>query len=139
MNLSNFLNPIKEENRRFVASKRFQDETGKPIEWEIKSITSEEDQAIIKSCTYKVQVPGRRGQYTQETDYAKYLGLLAVACTVVPNLNSTELQDGYHVMGADSLLKAMLKPGEYAEYLKQVQEINGFDIDMEELTDKAKN
>ena len=42
-------------------------------------------------------------------------------------------------MGADALLKTMLKPGEYQDLLKKVQEINGFDTGMDELVEEAKN
>lgn len=139
--LSFFLcqNVKKEEPFKFVASKRFVDDEGMPIEWEICCITSEEDEEIRKSCTRKVQVPGKRNQYTPETDFNAYLGKLAAKCTVYPNLNNAELQKSYGAMGADSLLKTMLKPGEYADYLTKVQEVNGFDITMEELVDEAKN
>lgn len=140
-NLSAFLsqNAVKEENVKYVASKRFLDADGNPMEWEIKSITSKEDEALRKSCTRKVQVPGKRGQYTQETDYSTYVGKLAATCTVFPNLHDKELQDSYGVMGDDTLLKTMLKPGEYADYLNKVQETNGFEASMEELVDEAKN
>jgi hypothetical protein len=67
------------------------------------------------------------------------MGRLASACTVVPNLNDAELQNSYGVMGADAALKAMLTPGEYAEYLIRVQEVNGFDLTFEEKVDEAKN
>lgn len=67
------------------------------------------------------------------------MGKLAAACTVFPNLNNAELQSNYGVMGADSLLKAMLLPGEYANYLAKVQEVNGFDIDFDEMVEEAKN
>ena len=68
-----------------------------------------------------------------------YLGKLAVACTVFPNLNDKELQDSYKVMGADALLKTMLTPGEYAEYLTKIQEVCGFDTTMQDEVDEAKN
>ncbi len=42
-------------------------------------------------------------------------------------------------MGSDKLLKKMLRPGEYALYLKKVQEINGFDTTVEETAEQAKN
>ena len=42
-------------------------------------------------------------------------------------------------MGADKLLKTMLKPGEYQDLLKKIQEINGFDESMEDLVEEAKN
>ncbi len=137
--LKAFLNPIKEEHIKYVVSKRFLDENKNPIEWEIKSLTSDEDENLRNMCMKKVPIVGKRGQYTQELDINKYIGLLVSSCTVYPNLNDKELQDGYKVMGADSLLKAMLKPGEYAEYAKKVQEINGFDTTMEELVEEAKN
>ena len=62
-----------------------------------------------------------------------------MACTVFPNLNDKELQDSYKVMGADALLKTMLTPGEYAEYLTKIQEVCGFDTTMQDEVDEAKN
>lgn len=140
-NLSYFLsqNALKVDNIKHVVSKRFVDETGKPIPWEIRCITSTEDEQLRKACTKRVQVPGKRNQYTQETDFNLYVGKLAAMCTVYPNLDDVELQNSYGVMGADSLLKAMLTPGEYADYLAKIQEINGFDVTFEELVDEAKN
>lgn len=139
--LSCFLaqNALKAENVRFVASKRFLDKEKKPMEWEIQAIASTEDENLRKACTKRVPVVGKKGQYTQETDYNLYLGKLAAQCTVYPNLNDKELQDSYGVMGADALLKAMLTAGEYANYIEKVQEVNGFDVPMDELVEEAKN
>lgn len=131
-------NVIKDETVKFVASKRFVNK-GKPVEWEIKPIDSDLDEAIRKECTKKVPIAGKRGQYTQETDTDKYLGKICAACTVYPNLNDAELQDSYGVKSADALLKKMLKAGEYTEYKAKVMEINGYDMSMEELVDDAKN
>ena len=127
-----------EETVKYVASKRFKDK-GKPVEWEIKAIDSDMDEAIRKECTKKVPVPGKRGQYNQETDTDKYLAKMCVACTVYPNLNDKELQTSYGVMSGEALLKKMLKPGEYTEYKAKVMEVNGYDMSMEELVDEAKN
>lgn len=121
-----------------MASNRFQ-EKGKPIKWELKGLTGKEDEEIRKECTKRVPIPGKRGQYTRETDYNRYLGKLAAACTVFPNLSDAELQNSYGAMGADELLKIMLKPGEYADFLNKIQEVNGFDISTEELVEEAKN
>lgn len=139
-NLSCFLaqNAVKIENSKLVVSKRFL-EKGKPVEWEIRAITTEEEEALRKSCTKKVPVPGKRGQYTQETDFDLYLGKIAVACTVFPNLNDKELQDSYGVLSADALLKKMLTPGEYTEFQAKVQELNGFDTDFNDTVEEAKN
>ena len=128
-----------DETVKYVASRRFKDKKGNPIEWEIKPVDSEKDEAIRKDCTKRVPVVGKRGQYNQETDTDKYIGKMCVACTVFPNLNDAELQDSYGVKSADALLKKMLLPGEYTEYKAKVMEVNGYDMSMEELVDEAKN
>jgi hypothetical protein len=107
--------------------------------YKLKVITGAEDESLRKSCVKRVPVPGRRNQYQQETDYNLYLGKLAVACTVYPNLNDKALQDSYKVMGAENLLKTMLTSGEYAEYLQKVQEVCGFDVPLQDEVDDAKN
>lgn len=141
MNLSAFLaeNALAVENVEFAASKRFIGDDGKPMLWEIKAITGTEDEALRKSCAKRVPIPGKKNQYQKETDYDMYLGKLAVACTVFPDLNNKELQDSYKVMGADALLKTMLTPGEYADYVQKVQEVCGFDTSLQDEVDEAKN
>lgn len=139
-NLTAFLaqNAMKVENEKYVASKRFVDE-GKPVEWEICGITGEEDEALRKSCTKRKPVPGKRNMYAPETDYAEYVAKLVVRCTVFPNLNDADLQNSYGVMGAEAAVKKMLTPGEYADLANKVQEINGFDVPLDEAVDEAKN
>lgn len=141
MSLSAFLakNALKIENVKCVVSNRFIDENKKPVEWEIKTITGTEDEALRKSCTKRVPTPNKKNQYQREVDYDMYLGKLAVACTVFPNLNDAELQDSYGVMGADALLKTMLTPGEYTDYLVKVQEICGFETTLQDEVQEAKN
>lgn len=141
MNLSAFLaeNALPVESVKFAPSNRFLGENGKAVEWEIKTINGTEDEALRKACTKRVPIPGKKNQYQRETDYDLYLGKLAVACTVFPNLNDQTLQDSYHVMGAEELLKTMLTPGEYAAYMQKVQEVCGFDITLQDEVDEAKN
>ena len=139
--LSAFLaeNALPVENIKFVASRRFLSPDKKPMEWEIKAISSTEDEALRKACTKRVPVPGKKNQFQREVDADAYLGRLAVACTVFPNLNDKELQDSYKVMGGDALLKAMLTPGEYADYLTKIQEVCGFDETLQDEVDEVKN
>ena len=138
-NLSAFLaqNAVKVENIKVPVSKRFVDKNGKPVLWELSAVTNKEDEAIRKECMKRV--PDGRGRTKTEMDYPTYLGNLAVRCTVYPDLDNKELQDSYGVMGADKLLKTMLTPGEYANYLEKIQEVNGFDTPYEELVEEAKN
>ena len=142
-------NVLKSEITKYVASKRMGtpvlnkkgEPTGEiiPVEWELKSIDSDLDEALRKECTKKVPIAGKRGQYNQETDTDKYIGKMCVASVVYPDLNNAELQDSYGVKSADALLKKMLKPGEYTELKAKVMEVNGYDMSMEELVEEAKN
>ena len=138
-NFAAFMIGNEHETVKYVASKRFVDKNGNPQEWEIKPIDSDLDEQLRKECTKKVQIPGKRGQFNQETDTDKYLAKMCVACTVYPNLNDAELQDHYGVKSGDALLKKMLKPGEYTEYKAKVMEVNGYDMSMEEMVEEAKN
>ena len=132
-------NKLKRENVKFVASKNFVDKDGNPLEWELKAIDNKEDEALRKMCTHQVKIPGKAGRYTLEMDSNSYLGKLAAACTVYPDLKNAELQNSYGVMGDDNLLKAMLSPGEFAEYCNKVSEVNDFDVDLNDKVDEAKN
>lgn len=141
MSLTAFLaeNAEKTENVAFIVSERFRDAEGNPVPWEIRAISSAEDEAIRKSCTRRVQVPGKNRQFQQELDANMYTGRLAAACTVFPNLKSRELQESYRVMGEDALLKAMLTAGEFARYADKVADVCGFDAGMREDVEEAKN
>ena len=141
MTLTAFLaeNADQIENEKYVVSPRFRGEDGQPIPWEIRCISSAEDEALRKSCTKRVPVPGKKNQFTMETDFNQYLGKLAAGCTVYPNLNDTVLQDSYRVMGADNLLKAMLSAGEFAAFVEKLQQICGFDSSLQDQVDEAKN
>lgn len=132
-------NAVKVEVVRTVASKRFVDSDGNPVEWQIGAITSDEDEELRKSCTKKIYGKKNSAKYTIETDFEGYVGKLAARCTVFPDLSNAELQDSYGVTSADKLLKTMLLPGEYTEYCRKVQGANGFDITMDDLVEEAKN
>ena len=120
MDLSSFFreNAVKTEEVKYVVSTRFVDKNKKPVEWILKPVSSQTDEDLRRQST--IRTKNATGQYQTDLDVNKYIGLLAVACTVYPNLNDANLQNSYNVMGADSLLKKMLLPGEYANYLLKV-------------------
>ena len=59
--LSCFLsqNAVKADREKFVASRRFVGADKKPVEWEIKAITSKEDEDLRRECTKRVPVTGK--------------------------------------------------------------------------------
>lgn len=120
-----------------VVSDRFKDEQGEPIPWKLRSMTEEENEHVRKASTKKVK--GKGGVYTPETDFNEYTARLVTTCVVYPDLKDAELLKSYGVMGAESLLKRMLLPGEYTTLLQRVQELNGFNKSEQDMVDEVKN
>lgn len=130
--LSAFLNPVKTENKEVIISDRFQ-ENGKPVPFVIRPVTQAENEELMKKHR-KVDKQGveifNRIQYNQE---------LTAAAVVEPPLNNAELQKCYGVLGASKLLSVMLYAGEYATLLEEIQKLSGFDTDINDDIEEAKN
>ena len=122
-----------------VISNRFKDGEGNPIPWKFGAIDGEADAANRKECTKRMPVPGKKGMYMPETDYEAYLVKNAISTVKYPNLNDAELQKSYGVNGAEALLHKMLLPGELTKVKQIAQEVNGFNVGMDELVEESKN
>ncbi|MCM3204409.1 phage tail assembly chaperone [Paenibacillus illinoisensis] len=130
-------NAAADTTEEFIVSPRFKDEKGEPVAWKLRSMTEDENQECRKAATRKVK--GKNGVYTPDIDANDYMARLMSASVVYPDLKNAELQRSYGVMGAESLLRKMLLPGEFAALGEQVQKLNGFNQDMNELVDDVKN
>lgn len=131
-------NKVTTGNIKYVVSTKFIDpETKQPMEWELRPLSEEENDGIKRACMIQKQV--KNGVYTKDVDPLKFNAKVIAASVVFPDLNDKELQDSYHVVGAESLLKKMLTMGEYARLFEKVQEINDFDIPFADKVEEAKN
>ncbi|WP_338552893.1 phage portal protein [Paenibacillus sp. KS-LC4] len=130
-------NTAAEATEKFVVSERFKDADGNPVAWELRSMTEAENEECRKSATRKVK--GKNGTFVPETNTDEYLAKLVVSSIGYPSLKDAELQKSYGTMGAEHLLRKMLRPGEYASLVQRVQEINGFNQSLNELSDEVKN
>lgn len=122
----------------YAVSKDFTDESGAPVKWVLKAISTAENERIREECTREVAEKG--GGYRAKVDTGAYMARLAAACVVQPNLYDAALQDSYGVKTPEALLKEMVdSPGEYAELMRFVSRLNGFDEDIGEEITQAKN
>ena len=130
--MSNFVafmkgNKKRRPNEFYAATKSLTDENGVPLRWELRPVTTRENEVIRDLCTTEVQVPGKPGMYRQRVDTSAYQVKLMTAAVVTPNLNDKELQDSYGVLSAEELLKEMLDDaGEYTDLAIKVQQMSGF-------------
>ena len=108
--LEAFLKPIDIENKKIVVSNRFV-ENGKPVEWEIRTMSEEQEEAIRKSCMTKKK--GKNGVVERDIDNDLFNAKMAAESVVYPDLKNAQLQDHYDALGAEDLLKKMLTGGEY--------------------------
>lgn len=131
-------NVEKVENKKIVISNRFKDENGKPIPWEIRALSADENDALQAHCMVNVPIPGQKNQYTRELDQIRYTAMLLAEAVVYPELNDAELQDSYGVKGAESLLRKMLLITEYNELAKEVAALGKIE-GLAELVEEAKN
>lgn len=123
-------NKIKKENEFFAAASNLKDEKGDVLLWEIRRISTSEDEKIREECVKKTGKP----------DYGMYVKKVAAASVVYPVLYNAALQDSYGVSLPEELLVELIDiPGEYQEFIKFVQKINGFDVSIRDRVEKAKN
>lgn len=132
-------NKIQKQNAMHPVTKSLTDENGKPLLWEIKPLTTKENEAIRESCTVDVPVKGKPNQYRLKVDMNKYQTKLICAAVVSPDLNNAELQNSYGVMSAEELIKEMVDdPAEYTDLMLFVQQLSGFKT-LQEKVEDAKN
>ncbi len=135
--LSAFLHPaVTREEAEIVISKRFLDGQGNPVPFKVRSLTQEENDALIKRSTHAVK--DRGGQLQERLDHIEYTRRLIVAATVEPDFSAKELCDAYGVMDPLMVPGRLLFPGEYRSLADKIMELSGFN-DSATVEDEAKN
>ena len=127
------------ENKKIVVSNRFKDpETGKPMKWEIRALTNEENDDLQRRAMVNIPVVGQRGAFTRELDNVKYSAMLLAASVVYPDLNDAELQDSYGVKTPEALINKMLYMREATVLAQEIAKLSNFD-DLADAVTEAKN
>lgn len=133
-------NKAVKKNGFYAPTKSLCDEEGKPLEWEFRHITSEENESLREDCTVEVQVTGKPNLFRPRLRSGLYVRRMIAASVVVPDLYDKELQDSYGVATPEELLLAMVDdPGEYNDLASFVQGFQGFNVSFEDKVDEAKN
>lgn len=124
-------------NRKVVISRRFKDEDGNPVEWELKALDAGTQQDI-RTRAMEMNATGSKSTASIKMAYNTALSniLTAVNAVVFPDLNDKELQDSYDAKKPEELIGKMLLPDEFD---KLIDEINAISEDLDELEETAKN
>lgn len=131
--LSAFLHPVTDrEEKEIIISNRFQDEKGEPVPFKVRALTQEENDKITKQATRRVKVDG---QYVDQLDSVDFSRRMVVEATVEPDFRAKELCDAYGVMDPLLVPGKMLRSGEYAKLMREINQLSGFG----DLGDEVKN
>lgn len=124
----------KVEPKKIIVTKRYKDEKGEPVPFEMKPIPQTRIEQLRKDC---------RTLNTKDEevfDSERFYALMAVESTVFPDFNDKALKDSYGAKDPVDLAKIILAvPGEYANWIQATNEVNGFNEDFKVLVDDAKN
>ena len=132
--LSAFLHPaVTREEKEVIISKRFLGEDGKPVPFKIRSLTQEENAAIIKAATRQKKVDG---QWQDSIDANELSARTTVEATVFPDFRSAELCEKYGTKDPVQVPGKMLLAGEFGRLIDAVSKLSGFDKSLDE---EAKN
>lgn len=129
--------PVTEED--VIVSRRFLDAEGNVIPFVMKAIETERIEELEEDCYTPVY--DKAGKKTgDEFDRARWIARMGIESTVYPNLRDKELLKSHGVLDpVDALKKLLSVGGEYAEFMKAAQRINGYLETFEDLVDQAKN
>ena len=132
--LSAFLHPaVTREEKEVIISKRFLGEDGKPVPFKIRSLTQEENAAIIKAATRQKKVDGQwQGSLGANGPRLPPI----VEATVFPDFRSAELCEKYGTKDPVQVPGKMLLAGEFGRLIDAVSKLSGFDKSLDE---EAKN
>jgi len=142
MSVTQFLKKNKKakENTMYPVTKSLADENGKPLMWEIRPMTTKENEDLRDACTVDVQITGKPNAFRQKLLTSKYIAKMLANSVVTPNLYDAELQDSYGVKTPEDLIVEMIDdPGEYSDFAVFVQSFNGFAESIDDKVNEVKN
>ncbi|BDU83499.1 phage tail assembly chaperone [Clostridium perfringens] len=125
-------NTIENLTEEVVISDRFKVD-GEILKFKIKAVTPDEFSDLQKQCT-KI---GKKGK--MNFDSKMFNEQLIVNYTVEPNFKDAEAIKKAGCITPEQLLNKTLLAGEVATLVEQISTLSGFDKDLEELREEAKN
>ena len=125
--LEAFLHPIAvEETKKVEISKRFIGEDGKPVPFEIRTISQDENAQLVKQYTRRKVA---NGSVVENFNTAAYTNALILECTVQPDFRDSRMCEAYGVLDPMLVPGKMLLSGEYSALVGEIMKLNGFDAD----------
>lgn len=136
--LQEFLNanPIDNLTAEVVVSERFKDNDGNILKFKIRAMTNEEFEEIRKAAT---SVSFKKGKRAVSFDTKHFNELVVINHTIDPNFKDAESIKKLGCISPEQYLNKVLLAGEIVELSQQIQLLSGFEVELDELVEEAKN
>lgn len=133
--LMNFLieNSVEELTEEVPVGERFKDNEGNLLKFKIKAVPSDEFATLQKQCT----VTRKKGKV--EFDSKRFNEQIAINYTIDPNFRDAEAIKKLGVLTPEQFLNKTLLAGELTALVEAISKLSGFDQDIDELREEAKN
>lgn len=135
MSLQEFLNanPVDNLTDEVAVSPRFKDKEGKPLMFTIRAMTTKEFESIRKA-----SMDTRKGRKV-EFDAQRFNIKTVIDHTVVPDFKDADSIQKLGCRTPEEYVQRVLLAGEVATLASEIQKLSGFDVEMEDLVEEAKN
>jgi hypothetical protein len=132
--LQEFLNahPVDNLTEEVVVSPRFKDKDGNILKFKIKAMTNETFDDLRKRYT---NGKGRKIEF----DAKGFNNAVAIEHTIVPDFRDAASIQKLGCTTPDEYLNKVLLAGEIATLVNAIQKLSGFDVDINDLVEEAKN
>lgn len=134
--LQDFLNQVTSEvTDEVVISDRFKDKNGKRLKFKIKAMSYDQYEEARRLAT----IMPRRKKDRMDFDGKKFNDKIIVDNTLDPNFKDAESLKAKGCTTPEQYLHKTLLPGEINELANKISELSGFDKEIDEDIEEAKN
>lgn len=127
---------VSEEEHEVIVSARFKDKEGNTLKFKVKPVTSDKFSEYQTKCS-NLQIEGKKK--VMKLDGGKFNNMIIVNHCVDPNFRDAELLKSINVQTPEQAVAKLLLAGEVLELAQQISSISGFDQDINEDIEEAKN
>lgn len=134
--LQEFLNrskSVKEITKKVVIGDRFKDEEGNYMPFKIKTVSSKKIEEIREAA----RTVTKKGKFTFNSNV--FNNNLVIECCLEPNFKDTASINSRKVLTPEEYLEDVLLPGEIESLSNKIQALSGYNININDLIEEAKN
>jgi hypothetical protein len=130
------VNPVDNVTADVAISDRFKDKDGNMLKFKIKAMTNDEFEEIRKAAA---SISTKKGKRSISFDTKRFNELVVINNTIDPNFKDAESIKKLGCITPEQYLNKVLLAGEIVELSQQIQTLSGFELEIDELVEEAKN